>query len=111
MTVEKLVYGGGALGRLDGRVVLAPFALPGERIGAEAVLRGLVTMLGKNADAGLADPADRLRPLVEPLLKLRESLRRECSYAAADDIRAALVAGGVELRDSPDGTDWSIIGS
>ncbi len=32
--MEKLVYGGDALGRLDGRVVLAPFALPGERIRA-----------------------------------------------------------------------------
>jgi 23S rRNA (uracil1939-C5)-methyltransferase len=30
--VEKLVYGGDALARLEGRVVLAPFALPGERI-------------------------------------------------------------------------------
>ncbi len=34
--MEKLVYGGDALGRLDGRVVLAPFALPGERIRAQA---------------------------------------------------------------------------
>jgi 23S rRNA (uracil1939-C5)-methyltransferase len=34
--VEKLVYGGDALARLDGRVVLAPFALPGERIRAAA---------------------------------------------------------------------------
>jgi 23S rRNA (uracil1939-C5)-methyltransferase len=34
--VEKLVYGGDALARLDGRVTLAPFALPGERIRAAA---------------------------------------------------------------------------
>jgi 23S rRNA (uracil1939-C5)-methyltransferase len=33
--VEKLVYGGDGLGRLEGRVVLAPFALPGERIRAQ----------------------------------------------------------------------------
>ena len=32
MTVEKLVYGGDGLARLDGRVVLAPLVLPGERI-------------------------------------------------------------------------------
>jgi 23S rRNA (uracil1939-C5)-methyltransferase len=32
--VEKLVYGGEGLGRLDGRVVLAPYVLPGERIRA-----------------------------------------------------------------------------
>ncbi|HTT63068.1 MAG TPA: class I SAM-dependent RNA methyltransferase [Bryobacteraceae bacterium] len=31
ITVEKLVYGGDGLGRLDGRAVLAPFVLPGER--------------------------------------------------------------------------------
>ena len=28
--IEKWVYGGNALARLDGRVVLAPFVLPGE---------------------------------------------------------------------------------
>jgi 23S rRNA (uracil1939-C5)-methyltransferase len=31
-TVEKLVYGGDGLARLEGRVVFAPFVLPGERI-------------------------------------------------------------------------------
>jgi 23S rRNA (uracil1939-C5)-methyltransferase len=34
--VEKLVYGGDGLARLDGRIVLAPFVLPGERIRAVA---------------------------------------------------------------------------
>lgn len=32
LTVEKLVYGGQGLARLDGRVVLVPFVLPGERV-------------------------------------------------------------------------------
>ena len=36
MTVEKLVYGGDGLARLDGRVVFAPFVLPGERIRVRA---------------------------------------------------------------------------
>ncbi len=31
ITVDKLVYGGDGLGRLDGRAVLTPFVLPGER--------------------------------------------------------------------------------
>jgi 23S rRNA (uracil1939-C5)-methyltransferase len=34
--VEKLVYGGDGLGRLDGRAVLVPFVLPGERVRARA---------------------------------------------------------------------------
>jgi 23S rRNA (uracil1939-C5)-methyltransferase len=34
--VEKLVYGGDGLARLDGRVVFTPFVLPGERIIARA---------------------------------------------------------------------------
>lgn len=32
LTIEKLVYGGEGLGRADGRVVLAPYVLPGERV-------------------------------------------------------------------------------
>ena len=36
VTVEKLVYGGDGLARLDGRVVLAPYVLTGERIRARA---------------------------------------------------------------------------
>jgi 23S rRNA (uracil1939-C5)-methyltransferase len=35
-TVEKLVYGGDGLARVEGRVVLAPFVLPGERIRVQA---------------------------------------------------------------------------
>ena len=47
MTVEKLVYGGDGLARLDGRVVLAPFVLPGERVRlrAEQEKPGLVKAL------------------------------------------------------------------
>src|SRR3954452_6080920 len=36
VTVEKLVYGGDGLSRLDGRVVFTPFVLPGERIRARS---------------------------------------------------------------------------
>jgi 23S rRNA (uracil1939-C5)-methyltransferase len=37
ITVEKLVYGGEGLGRLEGRAVLAPFVLPGERVQLRSV--------------------------------------------------------------------------
>ncbi|MBV9406045.1 MAG: class I SAM-dependent RNA methyltransferase, partial [Acidobacteriaceae bacterium] len=32
VTIEKLVYGGEGLARIDGQVVLVPFVLPGERV-------------------------------------------------------------------------------
>ena len=76
---------------------------------ARAVLRGLVARLGRTAQQGLVDPADRLRPAVEPLIALREALRKDRAYAAADVIRDALAAAGVELRDTPDGTSWDLI--
>jgi len=44
ITIEKLVYGGKGLGRQNGRVVLAPFVLPGEtaRVRVEARKAGFV---------------------------------------------------------------------
>jgi len=75
---------------------------------ARSVLRGLVTRLGQVAEYGLADPAERLRPAVRPLVALRDSLRGDHSYAAADLIRDALAAAGVEIRDTPDGTFWQL---
>jgi 23S rRNA (uracil1939-C5)-methyltransferase len=35
ITIEKLVYGGHGLARVDGRVILTPFVLPGERVVVE----------------------------------------------------------------------------
>jgi hypothetical protein len=75
---------------------------------ARAVLRSLVTRLGHAARDGLGDPRDRLRPAVEPLLALRATLRREGSYPAADAIRDALTAAGLQLRDTGDGTQWQL---
>ena len=39
VTIEKLIYGGDGLARLDGQVALAPFVLPGERAVVEVVER------------------------------------------------------------------------
>ena len=75
---------------------------------ARAVLRGLITRLGRAAERGVADPADRLRPAIGPLIALRDRLRRDGGYAAADAIRDALTAAGVRISDSPDGTAWAL---
>jgi len=61
VTVEKLVYGGEGLARLDGRVILAPFVLPGERIRgyAEQEKPGLVR--ARSAEVLAAAP-ERVAP-------------------------------------------------
>jgi hypothetical protein len=73
---------------------------------ARALLRSLIGRLGRTAEHGLTDPRDRLRPAVEPLIVLRNTLRGEGNFAAADTIRQALTAAGLELSDTPDDTRW-----
>jgi len=73
---------------------------------ARALLRSLIGRLGRAARDGLADPRDRLRPTVEPLLALRAALRGEGNFAAADAIREALAATRLDVSDTPEGTRW-----
>jgi hypothetical protein len=77
---------------------------------ARALLRSLVGRLGRAARDGLTDPRDRLRPAVEPLLELRATLRSAGNFAAADAIRGALAAAGLDVSDTREGTRWQPIG-
>ena len=78
---------------------------------ARALLRGLIGRLGRAARDGLADPRDRLRPAVEPLLALRARLRDAGNFAAADAIREALAGAGLDISDTPEGTRWQPAGT
>ena len=78
---------------------------------ARALLRSLVGRLGRVARDGLTDPRDRLRPTVEPLLELRTTLRGAGNFAAADAIREALTAAGLDVSDTPEGTRWQPTGT
>jgi hypothetical protein len=77
---------------------------------ARALLRSLVGRLGRAAQDGLTDLRDRLRPAVEPLLELRATLRGAGNFAAADAIREALAAAGLDVSDTPEGTRWQPTG-
>jgi hypothetical protein len=78
---------------------------------ARAILRSLVGRLGRAAQDGLTDPRDRLRPAVEPLLELRATLRGAGNFTAADAIREALAAAGLDISDTPAGTRWQPTGT
>ncbi|GGL21613.1 hypothetical protein Sme01_40460 [Sphaerisporangium melleum] len=73
---------------------------------ARAVLRHLVTRLGRMAD--LSSPRERLAPLVDPLVALRGRLREQGAYETADAVRDALAAGGVQIEDTAQGPRWTV---
>ena len=75
---------------------------------ARAVLHSLVHRLGETASVGLRDPREIVAPLVERLLALRAELRAERAWTLADRLRDRLVAGGIELHDTPEGTAWNL---
>jgi cyanophycinase-like exopeptidase len=79
-----------------------------ERDHARSVLRGMVVELGERARAGLADPRRTLAPYVDTLLTLRDQARERRDFTAADLIRDRLVSAGIEVRDTPTGTRWSL---
>ncbi len=73
---------------------------------ARAELRELAGVLG----FALHEPPPRAHPpepFVDLLVGLRAELREVRQWALADRVRDGLTALGVELRDGPDGTDWS----
>jgi len=61
VTIEKLIYGGDGLARLDGRVVLVPFVLPGEDVAVEAVAQKPGLVRSKLVELRVA-AADRVVP-------------------------------------------------
>lgn len=76
---------------------------------SRAVLRGLIGRLGEITAAATADdPGGRLAAAAGPLLGLRSDLRRQGLYPAADTIRDALTAAGLQIHDTADGTRWTI---
>ncbi|MDQ3107590.1 MAG: hypothetical protein M3Q68_07280, partial [Actinomycetota bacterium] len=73
-----------------------------------AALRSMIVRLATLAEGGAQDPRERLGPFVEALLSLRNQARADKRYADADAVRDSLVALGVEVRDSADGTAWDL---
>ncbi len=61
VTIEKMIYGGDGLARLDGQVALAPFVLPGERVVMQVVERKSGLLRGKLVEVREAS-ADRVGP-------------------------------------------------
>lgn len=73
-----------------------------------AAIRRMVARLGDLARTGARDPREVVGGFVEALLSERAAARADRRFADADRIRNSLLATGIEVRDTPDGTVWEI---
>jgi 23S rRNA (uracil1939-C5)-methyltransferase len=106
--IEKLVYGGDGLARLDGQVVLLPYVLPGERVSFRPLRKKAGLLKGTQVEI-LKPSAERIKPRCEYFMScggchlqhagyeyqiaqkigvLRETLRRLAGLDYAEDIPA-----------------------
>lgn len=76
---------------------------------ARGVLRSMVIRLGELAEVGARDPAEVVAPFVDALLEARHAARSARDWATADTVRDRLLAAGVEVKDTPEGTEWGLL--
>ncbi|MGH8933558.1 MAG: CysS/YqeB C-terminal domain-containing protein [Egibacteraceae bacterium] len=77
----------------------------GDMAHARAVLRRLVVRLSD----GVRDPRESIEPFVDALVDMRDRARAERSWDVADLLRDRLVAAGVQVHDTPEGTIWTLV--
>ena len=75
---------------------------------AREALRELVVRLAELARGGAVDPRKRVAPFVDAMLGLRDRARADGRFGDADALRDALVATGVAVHDSPQGSTWEL---
>ncbi len=73
-----------------------------------SLLRSMIIRLGQAAEMSSADPRNALGPIVTLALEMRDAAREDRRYGEADRIRDALTSAGVEIRDTPQGTEWHL---
>jgi hypothetical protein len=73
-----------------------------------AALRRMVARLGELARTGTRDPRQVVGGFVDALLEARAAARAGRRYDEADGLRDRLLALGVEVRDTPHGTEWEL---
>jgi hypothetical protein len=75
---------------------------------ARAALRAMIVRLGAAATDGVRDLRDVLGPVVEATLAARVTARAMEAFGVSDAIRDNLAAAGIEVRDTPEGVEWSV---
>ncbi|MBZ5592391.1 MAG: class I SAM-dependent RNA methyltransferase [Acidobacteriia bacterium] len=89
--MEKLIYGGDGLARLDGQVVLAPFVLPGERAAVEVVEQKAGLMRSKLVEVREAS-ADRVIPPCPHFMRCGGCHYQHAGYEAQLALKRGILA-------------------
>lgn len=75
---------------------------------ARQALRSMISQLGDAAVSGIRDPKDVISPFVEAMLSVRAVVRAEKRFDLSDIIRDTFAALNIEVRDTPNGVEWSM---
>ncbi len=75
---------------------------------ARALMRSMLVQLADLARLGTRDLRTLVAPFVEAILTLRRTARTDRRWSDADTLRDALLALGIEIKDTPHGTDWEL---
>jgi hypothetical protein len=86
----------------DSPIELAEIAAAGGEEGLNALAQ--LVLLASTGGTGFIDPT----PLVEGILSARVSARANGQYEIADGLRDVIANAGIEVKDTPEGTVWSI---
>lgn len=78
---------------------------------ARDTLRELIAVLGTRLAAAPRSKADCLAPLVQRLLDLRETFRRQKQFQEADAIRDSLQHADIIIEDTKTGSRWRLMSS
>lgn len=73
---------------------------------ARQALRSLLDTLGIDPDADADNDVLAAAPFIDLLLRVREQLRADKQWSAADAIRNGLSELGVSIADGPEGATW-----
>jgi hypothetical protein len=75
---------------------------------ARDILRELIVLLGTKLEISPKDRQECLAPLVQELMDLREALRGERQWKAADAIRESLTRENIVVEDTKEGPKWRL---
>jgi hypothetical protein len=81
-----------------------------ERDRARQLFHGLIVSLGDLAVKGSQDPRELVGPVVDVVLLARKNARERKDWAESDQLRDALLAASIEVRDTAEGAEWSFRG-